>query len=108
MCIRAIEELIKDNAINPMELRQMDDAHLLHIMRSTDGYAGDLARRLEERRLYKRALYVGFEEVTEGVLKHRGNIRRIEAEIASMAGIEPTDVLIDIPRSPEIPNLRRL
>lgn len=108
MCIRAIEELIKNNAIKPTELRQMDDAQLSHIMRSDDGYAGNLALRLEERRLYKRALYVGFEEVTEGVLKHRGNIRRIEAEIASIAGIDPTDVLIDIPRSPEIPELKAL
>lgn len=108
MCIRAIEELIKNNAIKPTELRQMDDAHLLYILRSDDGHGGDLARCLEERRLYKRALYVGFEEVTEGVLKHRGNIRRIEAEIASMAGIDPKDVLIDIPRSPEIPELKAL
>jgi HD superfamily phosphohydrolase len=108
MCVRAIEELIKDNAIDPMELRQMDDAHLLHIMRSDAGYGGRLAQRLEERRLYKRALYVGFDEVTESVLKHRGNIRRIEAEIAGMVGIEPTDVLIDMPRSPEIPELKAL
>jgi hypothetical protein len=108
MCIRAIEELIQKNAIKPTELRQMDDSDILHIMRYDDGHSGDLARRLEERKLYKRALYVGFEEVTEGVLRHRGNIRRIEAEIASMAGIDPTDVLIDIPRSPEIPELKAL
>ncbi len=108
MCIRAIEELIKDSTIDPMELRQMDDAHLLHIMRLDKGYGGDLARRLEERRLYKRALYVGFNEVTESVLKHRSNIRRLEAEISGMVGIEPTDVLIDIPCSPEIPELKAL
>lgn len=108
MCIRAIEELIKINVIKPAELRQMDDADLLQIMHSDDGYAGNLARRLEERRLYKRALYVGFEDVGEGVLKHRGNVRRIEAEIADMVGIAPTDVLIDIPRSPEIPELKAL
>ncbi|MBC7086412.1 MAG: HD domain-containing protein [Methanomethylovorans sp.] len=108
MCVRAIEELIQNNVIKPYELRKMDDAHLLHIMRSDEGYAGKLARSLEERKLYKRALYVGFNEVTEGVLKYRGNVRRIEAEIASMAGIDTNDVLIDIPRSPEIPELKAL
>ncbi|MBW6471168.1 MAG: HD domain-containing protein, partial [Methanosarcinaceae archaeon] len=77
-------------------------------LRADEGYAGELAQRLDERRLYKRALYVGFDSVGENVLRHRGNIERVEAEIAEMAGIETEDVLIDIPKTPDIAEMKAL
>jgi HD superfamily phosphohydrolase len=86
----------------------MDDAEVFGIIRNDDGYAGELASRLIDRKLYKRALYVGFEEVGEGVLKHRKNTPRIEAELADMVGIDPGEILIDIPSKPDITEMKAL
>ncbi|AFV24310.1 metal-dependent phosphohydrolase [Methanolobus psychrophilus R15] len=108
MFVRAVEDLIQQEMLDPFELRRMDDARIFETMRNNSGYAGELAARLDDRKLYKRALYVGFEDVGEGVLKQRKNVRRIEAEIADMVGIDSKEVLIDIPRDPEIVEMKAL
>jgi HD superfamily phosphohydrolase len=108
MCIRAIESLIKNKALDPFELSGMNDARLFETMRADEEYAGELVQRLDERRLYKRALYVGFESVGENVLRHRSNVGRVEGEIAEMAGIDPENVLIDIPKAPDIAEMKAL
>ena len=108
MFTRAVDDLIQKGSLNPFELRKMDDSGLLEMIRNDDGYAGELARRLDNRKLYKRALYVGFDEVGEGVLRHRKNIKRVESEIASEVGIDAKSVLIDIPKSPEIAEMKAL
>jgi hypothetical protein len=108
MFTRAVDDLIQKKSLNPFELRKMDDSGLLEMIRNDDGYAGELAHQLDNRKLYKRALYVGFDEVGEGVLKHRKNIKRVEAEIASEVGIDAESVLIDIPRNPEIAEMKAL
>jgi HD superfamily phosphohydrolase len=71
-------------------------------MHSYPGYPSEIAERLRDRRLFKRATYVGFDAVGKGVLKHRNKIRRIEAELASDLGIDPEYILIDIPKPPDI------
>ncbi|WP_321429335.1 HD domain-containing protein [uncultured Methanolobus sp.] len=108
MFTRAVDDLIQKKSLNPFELRKIDDSGLLEMIRNDDGYAGELAHRLDNRKLYKRALYVGFDEVGKGVLKHRKNIKRVEAEIASEVGIDAESVLIDIPRDPEIAEMKAL
>jgi hypothetical protein len=108
MFVRAVEDLIQQEMLDPFELRRMDDARIFETIRNNSGYAGELAARLDGRKLYKRALYVGFEDVGEGVLKQRKNVRRIEAEIADMVGIDSKEVLIDIPRDPEIVEMKAL
>jgi hypothetical protein len=108
MFIRAVEDIIQQEILDPFELRTMDDARIFEMIRNSSGYAGELAARLDDRKLYKRALYVGFEDVGEGVLKQRKNVRRIEAEIAEIVGIDSKEVLIDIPRDPEIVEMKAL
>ncbi len=108
MFTRALDRLISQDIVDPFELRQMDDAHIFETMRHDEGYAGDMVRRLDERRLYKRALHVGFGSVDKNVLRYRGKVERVESEIADMVGIDVTDVLIDIPKPPEIEEMRAL
>lgn len=108
MFTRAVDDLIQKNSLNAFDLRKMDDSRLFEMIRNDDGYAGELAAKLDNRKLYKRALYVGFDEVGEGVLKHRKHIERIEMEIAEDVGIESKNVLIDIPKSPEIAEMKAL
>jgi HD superfamily phosphohydrolase len=102
MCSRAVEYMIENNELDPFRLRQMDDIDLVAAMRTTTGYAGELSRLLDARKLYKRALYVGLADVGKAVLRHRDRIRRTEKEIAELAGVDPEYVLVDIPKTPEM------
>lgn len=108
MCVKGIQDLIEKDIIQPHELRQMDDGQVLYLMRADNGYAGEIAQRLEERRLYKRALYVGLDDVDESVFRYKNNLLRIEAEIADNAGISPNDVIIDIPKPPQMSEMKAL
>jgi hypothetical protein len=85
-------------------LLRMDDATCLYVLRTSDNpIVRDLASRLYERRLYKRALFIGEEQINTsrfdaGVpLEDRMDIA---AQIASLAGVQPHEVLVDIPPVP--------
>jgi len=108
MCSKAVEYMIGNQDLDPSGLRQMDDIDLVAAMRNATGYAGELSRRLDARKLYKRALYVGLEDVGKGVLKHRDKIQRAEHEIAELAGVDPQCVLVDIPKTPEMLEMRAM
>ncbi|MHB8102251.1 MAG: HD domain-containing protein [Methanosarcina sp.] len=108
MCSKAVECMIENQELDPSRLRQMDDIDLVAAMRNATGYAGELSRRLDTRRLYKRALYVGLEDVGKGVLKHRDKIQRAENEIAELAGVDSQNVLVDIPKTPEMLEMRAM
>jgi len=108
MFTRAVKHLIDKGTLDPFKLRRMEDDTLFELMRADDDYAGEIAKRLDERRLYKRALHVGHEEVEEGVMRYRGKVERAEAEIADMVGIDSREILIDIPKKPEIAEMKAL
>ena len=108
MCSRAVEYMIENQGLDPSGLRQMDDIDLVAAMRKATGYAGELSRRLDIRNLYKRALYMGLEDAGKGVLKYRDKIQRAEQEIAEMAGVDPQYVLVDIPKTPEMLEMRAM
>ncbi|PXF61825.1 MAG: phosphohydrolase [Candidatus Methanogaster sp.] len=101
MCVRAVECMIEDG-FDARMLYMMDDQGLFTQLGSHQGYPSEIADSLRDRRLFKRALYEGFDAVGESVLSHRRNVRRVEDEIASAAGIDPEYVLVDIPKPPEI------
>ncbi len=108
MCSKAVECMIENQELDPFRLRQMDDIDLLAAMRNATGYAGELSRRLDARELYKRALYVGLENVGKDVLRYRDKIQRVETEIAELADVEPQHVLVDIPKTPEMLEMRAM
>jgi HD superfamily phosphohydrolase len=108
MCSKAVEYMIKNGEIDPARLRQMDDTDLTAAMRNASGYAGELARRLDARKLYKRALYTGLEDAGKGVLKHRDKIERAEKEIAELAGVDSQCVIVDIPKTPEMLEMKAM
>lgn len=108
MCSTAVEDMIENGELDPAGLRQMDDIDLVAAMRKSRGHGGELARRLDSRQLYKRALYAGLDAVGKSVLKHRGKTTRVENEIAELAGVDPKDILVDIPKMPEMLEMRAL
>ena len=102
--LAALEHLacMEDDAIR--QFLRMDDAGCMHVlMASENAIARGIALRLYERRLYKRAVYVGSDQVNS-IAWHDGipleESRAFAAEIAMSAGIRPEEVLVDIPPIP--------
>ncbi len=106
MCVHAAEYLIENESLSPLMLKRMDDSALLIEMKNAGGYVADIANRLNERRLFKRALYTGFDSLNNDVLKHRNYIKRVEKEIAESSGVEPEYVIVDIPERPHIAEMK--
>ena len=83
---------------------EMDDATCMHTLRNSEKpVARDLALRLYERRLYKRALYAGSDQVSTALFEQGVPIekcREFASRIASYAGLQPHEVLVDIPPIP--------
>ncbi len=105
MCAHAAEYMI-ENGLSPESFQRMDDVAFMNEMKNAGGYASDIAKRLDERKLFKRALYTGFDSVGIDVVKLRNNTKRVETEIAESSGIEPGYVLVDIPEMPEIAEMK--
>ena len=106
MCTHAAEYMIESGLLSHSLFRRMDDTQFMMEMKSAGGYAEDIAGRLEERRLFKRALYVGFVELKSDALKFRERAGRVEKEIAECAGIDPGYVIVDIPEEPHLIEMR--
>ncbi len=105
MCKHAAGYMI-ENGLSPDSLRRMDDVELMNVMKNAGGFASEIAARLDERRLFKRALYTGFDSIGVDMIKSRNNTSRIENEIAESAGVGAEYVLVDIPEKPEIPEMK--
>ncbi|MDV0445301.1 hypothetical protein MmiAt1_08720 [Methanimicrococcus sp. At1] len=108
MCSRACAYLLENQIVRPQEFARLDDIGLMSIMRNEEGFAGEIAARLDDRNLYKRALYTGYEAVGSGIFEQRKNVGRIEKEIAEDAHVEPEYVIIDIPSKPEMAEMKAL
>ncbi len=106
MCTRAAEYMVENKNLSPLVLQRMDDVEFMMEMMNAGGYAAEIKKRLDERRLFKRALYTGFDSVNIDVLKFRSNIKRAENEIAERAAIAPEYVIVDIPEKPEITEMK--
>lgn len=101
MFVNALETAIDSGALNPFEMQLLDDYEINVLMRKMEGYPGEIIRRLNQRELFKRALYVGFDSVDRSIVRYTNARREIEADIARIAGIDKGYVLVDIPRVPE-------
>ena len=106
MCQKVIEYMLEKGEIGVGELRLMDDATLLARLENSLGYPQEIAARLNNRKLFKRAVYTGFENLPADILKYRRHARRLEHEIAKTAKIDPDYIIVDIPPPPEISESR--
>lgn len=102
MLLRAAEILITENVIPASNLRDMDDHDLVAELRKNESTA-DLISRLNNRNLYKRAVWIGIDAVPESIIDASWErIRSLESEIAEKSGIDSKKVVLDIPDRPSI------
>ena len=97
----ALESAIESLQLDPFELQQMDDYEINVRMRDMEGYPAEIIRRLNDRNLFKRALYVGFDAVDRNIVRYAKAHREIEAEIGRLANVDAGYVIVDIPKVPE-------
>jgi len=102
--LAVMEHLEGPGRHDPAILLRMDDAGCMQALRSSKRpVTRGLVSRLYERRLYKRALYAGSDQVNTTVY-HAGvslvKSRDFATRIAEQAGLEPHEVLVDIPSVP--------
>lgn len=104
MLRRAVDRLL-ETGVSEDRLWRMDDHDLLVALRSTDATAA-FADRIAHRSLYKRAVWTGFETVPPDVAgAGYDDVRELEAAIAADAGIDETDVIVDIPPRGTMPEV---
>jgi HD superfamily phosphohydrolase len=103
MLLRAIQEALCASYVEAADLERSDDAALLAVLASDDApeLARTLARRLRDRRLYKRGVEIGIEhpdfDRLERLWFRPAQRSVLEDGWASAAGAGSGDVLLDIP-----------
>ncbi|MFB6235989.1 MAG: HD domain-containing protein [Halopenitus sp.] len=98
MLARASERYLAATETTAEAFRRMADHDLLVELRE---HVPELGRRIERRRLYKRAAWVGLGSVPAGTVDadHEAE-RAAEREIADQAGVDPVEVIVDVPSRP--------
>jgi len=100
MLARASEQLLADTDTTIEAFRRMADHDLLvDLCRHVPA----LGRRIEQRDLYKRAVWVELGAVPRGTVDadHEAE-RAAEREIAAAAGIDESEVIVDVPDRPTL------
>ncbi|MGM0606286.1 MAG: HD domain-containing protein [Halobacteriota archaeon] len=102
MLRRASERLLAASTIDPETLRRMDDYDLLVALRTTPETSG-FAKRFDNRKLLKRAVWAELADVPESIVDSDHERRReLEARIADRADVDVRDVVLDIPQRPSM------
>ncbi len=107
MLLKALEDFIESKSESEsesesedyaLELRKMDDSAVNNSLRNAKGYPEEIMERINERRLFKRAVYTGINGLSEGVvaqLNEEKRRREVEEEISKRAGVDEKYVLLD-------------
>ncbi len=105
MLLKALEDFIESKSESEsesedyaLELREMDDSAVNNSLRNAKGYPEEIMERINERRLFKRAVYTGINGLSEDVvaqLSEEKRRREVEEEISKRAGVDEKYVLLD-------------
>jgi len=102
MLRRAVDRLIETSDVTAGEVRRWDDHDLHAALRGTPETA-EAAERIATRDLYKRAVWVGMEGAPDDLVDADFATRTdLEAQIADDAGVDPDDVILDVPPRPSM------
>jgi len=105
MLLKAVEHFIESECQSEdycrqyaSALRKMDDFEIIIALRTAKGYPEEMMERIYERRLFKRAVYTGINELDESVTEELSEEKRrmeVEAEISKRAGVDEKYVILD-------------
>ncbi|WP_436344563.1 HD domain-containing protein [Natronorubrum sp. FCH18a] len=104
MLRRASERLLEspDTDVDAETLQRMDDHDLIVALR-TCPETSEFSRRLDQRDLYKRAVWAEIDDVPGGIIESdHESIREFEREVAEKASVDPECVILDVPGRPSM------
>jgi HD superfamily phosphohydrolase len=100
MLRRGSEHLLDASSVTADQLRRMDDYQLRVALRDCEA-TEPYARRLDQRNLFKRAVWAEMDAVPEDVrLADYEVLRDYEREIADEANVDENTVILDVPSEP--------
>jgi HD superfamily phosphohydrolase len=102
MLRRATERLLDAGVVDPLGLRRMDDHDLFAMLRAHPESA-DLARRIDDRDLFKRAVWAERAHVPDELVDgSHADVQDAEVAVAEAAGVDPETVVLDVPSDPSM------
>ncbi|WP_435358390.1 HD domain-containing protein [Haloarchaeobius sp. DFWS5] len=102
MLRQAGRRLLQGSDTTAEELRRMDDHDLLCALRNTEATA-EAARRIDHRDLFKRAVWAELSDAPDVLLAaEHEDLRGYELEIADVANVDPSHVILDVPGEPSM------
>jgi HD superfamily phosphohydrolase len=94
--------VLEGEVVDPETLRRMDDYGLHTTLREYEE-TEEIARRLDQRDLFKRAVWAELDAIPEELLSaDSAEITHLEHEIATEANVDPEGVILDVPDEPEM------
>lgn len=102
MLVKAVDEAIEQGR-DMSEMYLMTDSDLMQELMMSGGKASDMARDIMLRRLYKKAYILYFSTLSEDDIHELTRYsdpkarRDLEGRIASRAGVDVSDVIVDMP-----------
>jgi len=99
---KAVERCIEEGSLEAKLLLRMDDHDVVAFLRNQEGFAGEMMKLIDNRRLFKRAIYVSCGRLCI----ERINSRRAEREIAEIAGVDEDCIIVDVPQLEEAKELK--
>ena len=104
MFARAVESLIESSP-SPRDyalaLRVMDDYEIDTMLRNAGGYPEAMITLINERRLFKRALYIQLNRLEKNQmeeLREEARVKELEMEISKRAGVDEKYLILDVQR----------
>ena len=103
MFAHAMDRAVSDGYFKPEELMALDDIEAIFRLRNSGGYPLKIIKRIDERKLFKRAAVMNrglLGNSTEKLVKigtKLKKIQKLENEIAQTAKLDPGQVLLDLP-----------
>ena len=89
------------------EIQKLTDDEFDQLLRSMGGFQKEILNRIKYRKLYKTAIKIKSEEIDDEnkeiflEMCEKEGRKNMESKIARMVGVEPREIIIDIPK-PEI------
>ncbi len=108
---RCLRKLIESDIIDPLNIYQYDDADVITICRSQEGFVGDMVRKLDNRDLLKKVTSLKLSDLEDPnqVFKiEREALKKAEKEISEEHNIPEDYLIINMPDYPSFDEMRTL
>lgn len=105
MLTKGVLDAIRRGELSLEELLELGDEELLLRMKDIGGFAAEMASRIRDRRLLKRAYFLPWDKTSSDLMKlaltdRRSLAKKLEHEISEEAGLSEDEVIVDVPKLP--------